>query len=100
MEKNLPLIGFTILHNVPLVENTLLKIACLVVSGAKVTVTNPSFMSARATAIAALQNDGITYVENIHSLRGTSFDFYLDCGAELYQALGRPRLGAVELTPS
>ena len=87
--------GFNVLHHVPLVPNTLLKIACLVASGANVVVTNPSFMSAHAEAIEALEKDAIPYIENLEQLQGQQFDLYFDCGAELYQALGSPLIGAV-----
>lgn len=40
--KNRPLEGVKILHHVPLVPNTLLKIAALVAANAEVTVTNPA----------------------------------------------------------
>ncbi len=42
-----PLAGLRIVHHVPVVTNTLLKIACLAAAGAEVTVTNPhSFCAA------------------------------------------------------
>ncbi len=99
-KRSQPLKGFTVLHHVPLVPNTLLKIACLVNAGASVTVTNPNFMSAHPEAVEALCLANIPYVENISTLRGTDFDFYFDCGAELFQELGNPRKGAIELTAS
>lgn len=98
--KTRPLNGFKVLHHVPLVPNTLLKIACLVNAGAKVTVTNPNFMSAHPQAIEALRVANIPYVDDISTLQGNDFDFYFDCGAELFQILGSPKKGAVELTAS
>lgn len=95
-----PLAGLKVLHNVPVVANTLTKIACLMAAGAEVTVTNPSFMSAHLSAVVSLKEAGISYIENIRSLRAIDFDLFFDCGAELYQTLGRPKLGLVELTGS
>ncbi len=95
-----PFSGIRVLHHVPVVPNTLLKIACLIEAGAEVTVTNPSFLSANPLAVASLRAAGVRYVENVHDLEGEQFDLYFDCGAELYQALGAPLLGAVELTAS
>lgn len=98
--KHRPLEGLSLVHNIPVVANTLLKIACCVAAGAKVTVVNPSFMTAKPEAISALQQDGIRYEPELSHLKGESFDLYLDCNAETYQALGAPRIGAVELTAS
>lgn len=95
-----PFEGIKVLHHVPVVPNTLLKIACIVAAGAEVTVTNPSFAIAHPDAISALKEDGITYIENIAALQSENFDLYFDCAAELYQALGAPKIGAVELTAS
>ncbi len=95
-----PLLGLKVLHHVPVVPNTLLKIACLVAAGAEVVVTNPSFLPANLAAVNALAADGVTYVSDLNQLRGVEFDIYFDCCAELYQALGRPKIGAIELTAS
>lgn len=96
-----PLEGLQVLHHVPVVANTLLKIACLVAAGADVTVTNPtSFCNAHPEAIACLNQAGIPYIEHPEMLSGNQFDLYFDCGAELYQALGTPKIGAIELTGS
>src|SRR5438046_1085048 len=64
-KQSRPLSGLNVLHHVPLVPNTLLKIACLVSAGAKVVVTNPSFMSAHPEVIHALHEANIPYVEDI-----------------------------------
>ncbi|TAL61346.1 MAG: adenosylhomocysteinase [Legionella sp.] len=96
-----PLQGLRVVHHVPLFGNTLLKIACLVEAGAEVVVTNPSSLcKADPEAIHCLRTAGIRYEENLESLKGESFDLYFDCGAELYQALGAPKMGAIELTGS
>ncbi|MCX7090628.1 MAG: adenosylhomocysteinase [Legionellales bacterium] len=100
-KKTRPLEGLHIVHHVPVVTNTLLKIACLVAAGAEVTVTNPSsFCTAQTEAIEALQTAGIRYVPELASIATEKFDLYFDCGAELYQALNVPRIGAIELTGS
>lgn len=96
-----PLSGLRVVHHVPLVPNTLLKISCLIAAGAEVTVTNPSsFVMADPDAVSALHQAGVRYEEHLNSLRGEHFDLYFDCGAELYQALGKPSIGAIELTGS
>lgn len=96
-----PLTGLRVLHHVPLVTNTLLKIACLIEAGADVTVTNPSdFCHAQPQAVSSLKKANIPYVETPLSLVGEKFDLYFDCGAQLYQFLGAPKIGAIELTGS
>lgn len=87
-----------VIHHFPLVTNTLLKIACLVAAGADVTVTNPNFLKAHRSALDALQADNINYCDDLNKLQGMHFDIFFDCGAEIYQTLGNPNLGAVELT--
>src|SRR5258708_1950548 len=93
-----PLAGLKVLHHVPVVPNTLLKISCLAAAGADIIVSNPSFMSAHPETVAALRKANIVYIENIAQLNNHIFDIYFDCGAESYQILGKPRLGSVELT--
>ncbi|QLZ68667.1 saccharopine dehydrogenase NADP-binding domain-containing protein [Legionella sp. PC1000] len=96
-----PLTGLRIIHHVPVVTNTLLKIACLIEAGAEVTVTNPTdFCRAHPHAVSSLKEAKIRYVEDPHSLVGEIFDLYFDCGAQLYQFLGKPKIGAIELTGS
>jgi adenosylhomocysteinase len=96
-----PLLGVKVLHHIPVVTNTLLKIACLIEAGAQVTVTNPdSFCTAQPQAIAALAKEQILFVPRLDELRNESFDLYFDCGAQLHQALGSPNIGAIELTGS
>jgi len=90
-----PFAGMTIAHNVPLTRTTLLKIACLKASGASVTVTNPSFIKDSAQCVDALSREGIQFTP-LHSLKG-SFDFLLDCGAELIEQCQATQ-GIVELT--
>ncbi len=96
-----PLKGLRVLHHVPVVANTVLKIVCLLEAGAIITVTNPSsFMTADKTTVEDLQQAGIRYAEDLDSLKNEEFDIYFDCGAQLYQALGNPKIGAIELTGS
>lgn len=96
-----PLKNRHVVHHVPVVTNTLLKIACLIEAGATVTVTNPSsFVKADPVAVASLQASGVRYVEHLSTLRNETFDIFFDCGAELFQTLGCPRIGAIELTAS
>ncbi len=96
-----PLKNLKVVHHVPAVENTLLKIACLINAGADVTITHPySFCQASKEAIIALNKDGVRFIEDLNSLKGEAFDLYFDCGAELYQTLGAPQIGAIELTGS
>ena|SRR3990167_8277130 len=98
--KTKPLQGLNILTNTPVVPNTLLQITALHSAGAKLTVCNPSFMLPHKASIAALQSDGIPTFLNANELSGKSFDIFLDCMGELYQKVGVPRIGAVELTGS
>ncbi|RDX36379.1 hypothetical protein DZA50_04770 [Kangiella sp. HD9-110m-PIT-SAG07] len=90
-----PFAGLTIAHNVPLTATTLLKVACLKASGASVTVTNPSFITESSVAREVLTYEGVQYAP-LTELKG-SFDFLLDCGAELIQQCQAMR-GIVELT--
>ena len=93
-----PLSGLRLLHHVPLVQNTLLKIACLVSAGADVVVTNPSCVRACPEAIAMLAQDNIEFVIDMHSLKRESFDIHMDCAAELLDGFKPPLIGTVELT--
>lgn len=100
-KKSRPLEGLKVLHHVPVVTNTLLKIACIFAAGAEITVTNPStFCQADPEAIDCLNQANIPYIENPETLSGKQFDLYFDCGAQLYQCLGKPKIGAIELTGS
>ncbi|MHC9511147.1 Rossmann-fold NAD(P)-binding domain-containing protein [Kangiella sp. M94] len=90
-----PYKGFTIVHNVPLTQTTLLKIACLKAAGADLAVTNPSFMNEDRDAIQVLANEQVSYVP-LESVKG-EFDFLLDCGAELVDNCYAHK-GIVELT--
>ncbi|OGV28079.1 MAG: hypothetical protein A3F18_05210 [Legionellales bacterium RIFCSPHIGHO2_12_FULL_37_14] len=95
-----PLRGLEVLHHVPVVQNTLLKIAILREAGATVTVTNPTFMHPCQQALQILRNEQVPFVADPKDLIGQTFDIYFDCGAELYQTLGPPKKGAIELTES
>ncbi len=96
-----PLSGLRVIHHVPVVPNTLLKIACLLEAGADVTVTNPTdFCDAHPQAVSSLKEAKVRYVDDPRTLVGETFDLYFDCGAQLYQFLGKPKIGAIELTGS
>ncbi|QMT59929.1 adenosylhomocysteinase [Legionella sp. PC997] len=96
-----PLAGLRVAHHVPVVTNTLLKITCLLAAGADVTVTNPTnFCRAHPQAVSSLNEATIRYIEDPGELVGETFDLYFDCGAQLYQFLGKPKIGAIELTAS
>ncbi len=90
-----PYKGFTIVHNVPLTQTTLLKISCLKAAGADLVVTNPSFMNEDRDAIQVLANEQVPYLP-LGSVKG-EFDFLLDCGAELVDSCDAHK-GIVELT--
>lgn len=90
-----PYKGFTIVHNVPLTQTTLMKIACLKAAGADLVVTNPSFMNEDMDAIQVLANEQVPYVP-LELVKG-EFDFLLDCGAELVDSCHANK-GIVELT--
>jgi len=97
-QETKPLHNLRILHHVPVVNNTLLKIACLIAAGAEVTVTNPDFMQACPKALATLAAEKVRFVTDLRRLKHETFDVFLDCGAAVYQAIGAPRIGAIELT--
>ena len=90
-----PFAGMSIAHNVPLTRTTLLKIACLKASGASLTVTNPSFIKDSPQCLDVLSREGVQFVP-LNRLKG-SFDFLLDCGAELIEQCHATQ-GIVELT--
>lgn len=90
-----PYKGLTIVHNVPLTQTTLLKIACLKAAGAELVVTNPSFMNEDKDGIQVLTNEKVPYLP-LDSVKG-EFDFLLDCGAELVESCHANK-GIVELT--
>ncbi|MBD3652815.1 NAD(P)-dependent oxidoreductase [Kangiella sp.] len=90
-----PYKGFTIVHNVPLTQTTLMKTACLKAAGADLVVTNPSFMNEDMDAIQVLANEQVPYVP-LELVKG-EFDFLLDCGAELVESCYANK-GIVELT--
>lgn len=90
-----PYKGFSIVHNVPLTQTTLMKIACLKAAGAELVVTNPSFMQEDSDTIKVLEHEQIPYVP-LELVKG-KFDFLLDCGAELVENCHANK-GIVELT--
>ena len=99
VQKTRPYTGLRVAHNVPVVPNTLMKIACLVAGGAEVVVTNPSFMTAHPTALQVLHNEGVRFEADHNKLADEPFDVVLDTNAEL-ATLITPSLGTIELTRS
>ena len=99
VQKTRPYDGLRVAHNVPVVPNTLMKIACLVAGGAEVVVTNPSFMTAHPTALQVLANEGVRFEADPTKLAGEQFDVVLDTNAELAELI-TPKLGVIELTRS
>lgn len=98
--KDQPLKGVKILHHNPVVKNTLLKLLPLVVSGAEVIVTNPSFLEPSEQAIELVHQLGLVYEPDFTALNGEDYDIFLDAGAELFQHIGKPKQAVVELTGS
>ncbi|MEM6658094.1 MAG: NAD(P)-dependent oxidoreductase [Pseudomonadota bacterium] len=90
-----PYDGLKILQNIPVTMEALHKTHVLMLGGADLTLTCPSFMDPKPEALAVLDAAGVAVVDvpNIPS----DVDIALDCAGEL---LGRvtPRLGTVELT--
>lgn len=95
VQKTQPYKGLKILHNIPLTLESLFKIENLLLGGADLTVTSPSFMQPKPLAIKILKQAKVNI--QLESNFVDDFDFCLDCCGEL---LGKvvPRLGAVEIT--
>ncbi|CAA0097389.1 Adenosylhomocysteinase [BD1-7 clade bacterium] len=94
--QNPPFKGLKILHNVPLTTATIIKLNALVVAGAEVTVTSPSFMTPEPTFLQAAIDAGMTWLP-LSECTNMAFDVHLDCAAELLD-ITPPRLGTIELT--
>lgn len=100
--KTKPLAGVSVLHNIPLTYETLIKLESLLIAGAKLTVTQTRFIgqSPDAKIITLLDKLGIPYIEDHHAIKG-KFDIALDCCAEV---LTMPHVkinkGIAELTQS
>ncbi len=100
--KTKPLAGVSILHNIPLTYETLVKLESLLAAGANLTVTQVKFVSSLPDAkiIALLNKMGVTYIPQHEEIAGT-FDIALDCCAEVMN-MSRVTIakGIVELTQS
>lgn len=90
-----PLKGLRIAHNIPLTQTTLLKLDCLRLAGADLTVSCYSYCKPDRVALDALEAAGIPF-RPVKAMEG-EFDVLMDCGAELLNR-ATARLGAVELT--
>lgn len=95
MKKNKPYTGLTILHNMPIMISDLLKIECLVLSGADVTITMPKFAKSDPEAVEFIKQSSVKFIpEHVFSER---YDILLDCCGELAEVT-HPLIGAVEIT--
>jgi len=90
-----PYKGLTIYHNIPLTMEAVLKTVPLLLGGADVTMSCIKALPPQENALKILQKAGVK-IDLSHNIT-TQFDIYLDCCAELANAL-EPRLGTVELT--
>ncbi|NVJ96507.1 MAG: hypothetical protein HWE25_00045 [Alphaproteobacteria bacterium] len=90
-----PLDGLRIAHNIPLTLTTLLKLDCLQLAGADLTVSSYSYCPPDDTALVMLKAANIPF-KPVDSMTG-SYDVLMDCGAELLTRCDAS-LGAVELT--
>jgi len=95
IKKRKPYLGLKILHNMPIMISDLLKIDCLVMSGANVTVTIPKFAKSDPKAIKLVKNSKVLYIPQ-HNF-SESYDILLDCCGELGEST-KPNIGAIEIT--
>jgi adenosylhomocysteinase len=95
MQQRKPYRGLKILHNLPIMISDLLKIDCLLVSGADVTITMPKFVLSDPEAIQLVKRSPIHFIPT-HAF-SEQYDILLDCCAELAEVT-TPSIGAVEIT--
>lgn len=95
MQQNKPYKGLKILHNLPLTMSCLLKIDCLLMSGADVTIALPKFVISDPETIDLVKKSGLKYIPQ-HEF-SEQYDILLDCCSELADVTS-PRIGAVEIT--
>lgn len=94
--KTQPLRGLKILHNVPLYNNTFLKIGSLLHSGAEVWLSAPRNIPPSISALEWIKRLDLPFTPEPRKLK-ENFDIVLDCSGD-YADLIIPRLGVVELT--
>jgi len=90
-----PYKGLKILHNIPLTLETLTKVENLLLGGADVTVTSPSFMEPHPQALAILQQANVRV--QLSQYMHEQYDICMDCAGELYGKV-HPRIGTSEIT--
>lgn len=95
MKRRKPYTGLRILHNMPIMISDLLKIDCLVMSGADVTITMPKFARSDYEAVELIKKSSIKFIPK-HKF-SEQYDILLDCCGELAEVI-RPLIGAVEIT--
>jgi len=97
MSKDKPYLGLKIFQNIPLTMEAVLKIIPLILGGAEVTVSCITALQPQQKALDILEQANVPVNLN-HDIK-QQFDIYLDCCAELANAIA-PSLGSVELTAS
>lgn len=95
MKKRKPYTGLKIIHNMPIMISDLIKIDCLMMSGADVTITMPKFARSDSEAIDLVKKSIIKFIPE-HNF-SEQYDIFLDCCGELADVF-RPLIGAVEIT--
>jgi len=100
--RSRPLAGLSVLHNLAITRETMLKLESLLLAGAEVTVTHLRLqgLRPREDCIAVLREAGVA-VEVDHERLAGRFDFALDCCAQI-PLMPRVEIarGYVELTQS
>lgn len=96
VKQSKPYQGLSVLQNIPFTRETLIKSEILIEGGADLTITSPSFMNPDPLLISSFIEAGGRFV-NQEDLGNETFDFHLDCAAELMQRKS-PRIGTVEIT--
>ena len=95
MKRRKPYKGLKILHNMPIMISDLLKIDCLVISGADVTLTIPKFARSDSEAVELVKKSSIKFIPEHNFLE--RYDILLDCCGELAEVT-QPVMGAIEIT--
>ncbi|PMN65682.1 NAD-binding protein [Enterovibrio norvegicus] len=95
VQRDKPYAGKTILHNLPLTHETLIKLEVLYAGGAEVLVTSPSFMDVQPGLLHQFVQAGGRWFDDVPE--GVQVDICLDCAGELIGKV-RPSIGCVEIT--